>query len=58
LGDELLVQADPGGRLGLVIVEDELDLPPQHPAFLVHVLGAELVAPLLVLAKGGVGPGK
>jgi len=41
-------------RLGLVVVDDELHSTPEPPPD-VHLLGAELVAPVHVRVEGGVG---
>ena len=51
LGDELFVEADGRGGLRPVVVHHQLELPPQHPALVVRVLDAELVAAKLVLAE-------
>ena len=50
LRDELFIEADGRGGVRPVVVDDQLELPPQHPALVVQVLDAELVAAELVLA--------
>ena len=44
LGDELFIETDGRGGIRPIVVDEQLELPPQHPAVVVHVLDAELVA--------------
>ncbi len=50
--DELRVDAGNGGGIGLVVVVDELDLPPEEPALGVDLLLPDLHAEQRLLAVG------
>jgi hypothetical protein len=52
LRDQFLVDGGGSRRLGLIVLDEQLDPPTQDPALLVGVLDAELVAAKLVLAQG------
>src|SRR5256884_9377816 len=50
-GEEPFVQAYAGGRHRLIVVDDELDLPPEQSALGIEILLAELIPLVLVLAE-------
>ena len=49
--EEPFVQAYAGGRHRLIVVDDELDLPPEQSALGIEILLAELIPLVLVLAE-------
>ena len=50
------LETDGGGGLRPVVVDSQLELPPQHPALVVQVLDAELVAAELLASRMCHGP--